>query len=147
MFWVCSYMCEGSGNTFEETALFFPEIVMVVEDSLPSPDAAPSGGDPLFSDCPPVCKMPMCTFLALGVLVDLVPWWQTQRNLLCMSSLLARGRECVCLLPPGFETHCHSPFVFGFCYIWRNQYYAVLLLKCFVVEEQAAGGPEQIVTM
>lgn len=46
-----------------------------------------------------------------------------------------------------FENHFSNPIVIGFYYVRSNEHYAVFLLKCFVGEEPAAGGPEQIVTM
>lgn len=73
-------------------------------------------------------------------LVNWVPWGQTPESSFFSSSLWGS------LMSPNFESHCSSPFVIGFDYVWWNQYYAELFLKCFVVE-QAAGGPEQIVTM
>lgn len=51
------------------------------------------------------------------------------------------------LMSPSFENHRSSPIVVGFCDVRWNEHYAVFLLERFVVEEQAAGRPEQIVTM
>lgn len=155
-------MCECSENTFEEIPFLFPEKMIMVEypsllSPLPTPTpthnlyfssgllSLPSGDTPYSSICPPrlvvgcLCK---CRFLgssqpsAWGILVA------DSRIFIFVKFFMGERFSC----PQDLRTPAPVHLWLA-CYIRWNQHYAVFLLKCFVVEEQAASGPEQIVTM
>lgn len=156
MFWVCSYMCESSENTFEEIPFPWKHDSGRILPP-PSPNVAPCSP-------PIVCMFPLaflpflqgdtaCSSMSLGGLLGCGHFckykfwcssWCSAFGPLVKDPRIFMGKG---IMSSSFENHFSNPIVIGFYYVRSNEHYAVFLLKCFVGEELAAGGPEQIVTM